>query len=466
MKKMKKVWMVVTILLITVVLSSVMTSRNEGGSRNPAVALWEQITGQDESQQVGNFDFTGQTLSISVSWSTVIEEFAALYMEANPGVTIEINNFDADWGRYMEEIPIQLMAGTADDLIDTMGIDLLDPSTTALLADWFPILRADPDFTEDNFFMNVFDAVSTGDRLFVYPMAFDFITVSANHSVPGLVDALQALDAVSPAALQELYWDFPAPRLLYLHDNHDAMTATTWSIDQFLDFDHRISDFNTPEFVDFITEAHIMTAPGKMFGAISRWTWHSPEPLAEQSQRYYFRQSVPQSYQFMLPFEEDLAFIGQVPFTNNQGQLVITPLSPYALNGRSEPIVQALAWDFLRFMQDPVHFEGDQFMYTMTPVYRPLLHALIAWELPDRISHFEEVYGWRLIGDRTQAVEGVIAAFEGIFQMPMANGVFANREIMGMVNGVMNQFNNGLLSAEQVAAELQERVSLALLELE
>ena len=410
-------------------------------------------------------DFDGQTLSISVTWSMTIEEFAALYMEANPGVRIEINNFDADWGRYMEQVPVQLMAGTADDLIDTMGIDLLDPSTTALLADWFPILRADPDFTEEHFFMNVFDAVSTDGQLFVYPMAFDFTMVSANDAIPGLVDTFLGFDTVSPTILQQLFTDFPEVGPFFLHDNHDAMTALTWNIDRFLDFGGRTSHFDTPEFIDFISGARAMTSPDKMFGATASWTWHSPELLAEQSQRYYFRQSIPQSFQFMLDFEEDLDFIGSVPFTNDQGQLVVTPFFSYALNGRSDPEVQALAWDFLKFMQDPAHFEGNPWMYTMTPVYRPLLHGMLEWELPGRISYFEEEYGWRLTEDRDQAIAGVIDAFESVFELPMANGVFATSAVMGIVSDVMGQFHDGLLTAEQAAAELQNRVSLALLEI-
>jgi len=387
-------------------------------------------------------------------------------MEANPGVTIEINNFDADWERFMEQIPIQLMAGTADDLIDTMGINRMDPSTTALLADWFPVMRADPNFNESDYYMNVFNAVAKDGRLFVFPITFSFDMISANNTIPGLAEAFRGLDTISSGDMQALYRRFPTDNPLFLHDNHDAMTSTIWSIDSFLDFENRTSYFNTPEFIEFITEAEQMTNPEKMFfGGTGSWTWHSPEILEEQSQRYYFRQSIPQSFQFLLPFEDELLFGGHVPFTNEQGQVWITPLLSYALNGRSSPEVQALAWDFLRFMQDPSHFEGQHWVYTLVPVYRPLLHSLLQWELPGRLNYFEEEYGWRLTGSEDQAIAGVITAFDTILQMPMSDTLFANNTVTGIISEVMHQFNDGLLTAEQAADELHNRITLALLEL-
>ena len=450
-------------LLIMIVLA-LAACANDNQEGQPAAASHQ--TAAQENPDEPQMDFAGQTLSIAVTWSNSIDQFAELYMEANPGVTILINNFDGDFERYMEQIPIQLMAGTADDLIDTMGIDEADPSTTALLADWFPVIQAAPNFNEADYFMNVFEAASINGQLFVFPMVFSFDMISANNSVPGLADAFRGRSGISAVGLQELLRAFPSESPLSLHENHDILNATFWGIENFLDFENRTSHFNTPEFIDFLTEAREMTSPEREhIGWMMSQTYHSPEALAEQSQLYYFRQSIPQSYQFMLPFQEELLFSGHIPFTNDRGQLMVSPFFSYALNGRSTPEVQALAFDFLRFMQDPSHFEGDIWMYTMVPVYRPLLRSLLEWELPGRIAHFEEEYGWRLTGSTDQAVAGVIAEFESILQMPMTRTFVANEAVMNIIFEVIGQFDDGLLTAEQAAADLQNRVSLALMEL-
>ena len=469
---MKKRW--ICTLLLTAILVICTTGCGRGNATEQVIQT-DQITEVQTStsepednyqQEATPSDFYGQTLSISISWSQTIEQFAELYMEANPGVTILVHNFNADWQRFAEQIPIQLMAGTADDLIDTFALDRMDPSTTALLADWFPIMRSDPDFNEDDYYMNVLYAMSKGGRLFVFPTVFSFDMISANNSIPGLAETFRGLSTISSGDMQALYRTFPTDNPLFLHENHDSMTSMVWSIDRFLDFENRTSDFDTPEFIEFISEAQYMTNPEKiLFGSSGMLLWHSPDLLEEQSQKYYFRQSIPQSFQFLLPFEEELPFGGQVPFTNEQGQLWVTLFFSYALNGRSSPEVQALAWDFLKFMQDPTHFEGQHWMYTLVPVYRPLLHSLLQWELPGRINYFEEEYGWRLIGSQEQAISNVITEFDRILQLPMADTLFANNAIAIIISEVMAQFNDGMLTAEQTAAELQNRVTLALLDL-
>ena len=466
---MKKRW-IITLLFTLILLIGTASCGRDNAARADIDQVADAQTPANEpendtSQPAASSDFAGQTLSISISWSHTIEQFAELYMEANPGVNILVHNFDTDWERFMEQIPIQLMAGTADDLIDTMAIDRMDPSTTALLADWFPIMRAAPNFNEDNYFMNMLDAVSKDGRLFIFPIHFSFDMISANNRIPGLAEAFRGLDTISSKDMQAMYRAFATDDQFFLHENHDAMTSTIWAIDSFLDFENQTSYFNTPEFIEFITEAKYMTNPEKMFfGGTGSWTWHPPEVLEEQSQKYYFRQSIPQSFQFMLPFEEALPFSGHVPFTNAQGQLWVTPFFSYALNGRSSPEVQALAWDFLQFMQDPTHFEGEHWMYAMVPVYRPLLHSLLQWELPGRINFFEEEDGWRLVGNQDQAIAGVIAEFDKILQLPMADTLLANNAVSGIISEVMHKFNDGLLNAEQAADELHNRVTLTLLE--
>jgi ABC-type glycerol-3-phosphate transport system substrate-binding protein len=253
---------------------------------------------------------------------------------------------------------------------------------------------------------------------------------------------------------------------MFLHENHDALTATIWSLSSFMDFENRTANFNTPEFIAFLTEAHNLTNPAKdFFGGTMGRTWHSPEDLAADAERYYFRPSMPQSYQFMINFEEELAFSGQVPLSNDRGELLIVPFFSYALNGQSSPEVQALAWDFLKFMHDPSHFEGNPWMYSLVPPYRPLLRSFLEWDLPSRLEHWEEVYGWRPVGGTEQAIAGVIESFERILNMPMAEFQYGTNAINDILVEVLTQFNDGLLNAEQAAAEIQNRVTLVLLEL-
>jgi len=99
-------------------------------------------------------DFAGQTLTISYIWDEQnITRFAKMYMQANLGVKIEANSFNGDYNRYEEQVTTRLMAGTADDMLDNWRIHYRDSETNTLLADWYPIMRADPTFSGSDYYI-------------------------------------------------------------------------------------------------------------------------------------------------------------------------------------------------------------------------------------------------------------------------------------------------------------------------
>jgi len=70
------------------------------------VATDDDINSHVEIVNFADIDLYGLTLTISSPWEFQnLELFARLYMEANPSVTITIDNFGGSWLQYAEQAP-------------------------------------------------------------------------------------------------------------------------------------------------------------------------------------------------------------------------------------------------------------------------------------------------------------------------------------------------------------------------
>jgi len=419
----------------------------------------------DESETSDTTPIDEMTLTISTPWVfNGLEEIAEFYMLNSTGVTIEVTTFNNDPALYTEVITARLMAGTADDLMDNIGIDHRNAAINTLLADWFPIMRSDPYFNEADYFMNVFDAASVGGRLFVLPTSFSYDRVAANTAIPELLDVLRQRSTISTSDMMEIHRIFPTSTPMFLHENHDVSFALRWNLHQFIDFENRTAHFDTPEFIEFITEAGDLTAPDKAFGLMHGSPIYDDVYMYDRSQRYLFLTYVNSAHQFLVDFEEEMLFSGYVPLTNDQGQLVVN-FWAYVLNGQSDPEVQALAWDFIKFLQNPRLYEYRHWMLIPMPVYRPLARFFLESDVPGWLHYFEEHYGWQVSGTVEAAVAAAIQRTDSLAHLPMAEINFAGQGVREIVGEVLEQFHDGLITAEQAAADLQDRVTLALAEL-
>jgi len=416
----------------------------------------------EEIISFADIDLYGLTLTISNPWEFQhLGLFARLYMEANPGVNIVIDNFGGFPSIYMEQAPVQLMAGVANDMLESSGFDHRNPSTQALLVDWFPLMLADPHFNEDDFFMNVFESASSSGRLYNLPQFVSFQWVTGNDTVPGVVEMLQQHTTITMNDLLTIHQNAITDTTFYIHQSHDVYNAVILQLDSFMDFDNRIANFNTPEFIDFITVARVTTPPNKQFG----WTFGTGVPDQAITQRYLFQRLSSLNFLVASIYEEQMSFSNPVLVANNSGQLLAEPFSSFLLNGQTSPEIRALAWDFMRFMYDPEIYRQWDLMVPIMPIYRPLLRHGLERELQSTFQFASEWHGLRLTESPEDVVEWKYAIFNEIGHMPMVDTIYITRTMVYIFHEVLEQFHNGLITAEQTATYLQNRISLVLMEL-
>ena len=419
--------------------------------------------------------FYGETLTIAVPHTFHMGPFSEAYMAQNPGVTIELISFDfdGDWQGVREVIGLQLLTGTAPTLIHSIALDHNDPNVTRFLIDWFPFMGADPYFIEENYFMSVFHAAARNNRLYAFPFNFSFRAIAANSTVPGLVDALEGLESVTLLQLMELHRQSPTENPLFMYADFDALTGLSSTLYYFFDLGTQRIDFYNQTFKDFITYAREITNPhsGTDFGWTRSYNALDQETQAVWDQTYMFiRFDASHGFHNFMDFE-DFTFKGATPVTNNQGELIIYPFGGYVLNGQSTPAQQALAWDFIHFILR-AHETLPGLYINLLPVNKDLLRAGLERQIPPRISQMAR-YGWQVYNPNNEpithiineAVEYVHSRIVAVNDIPMvASDV--HTPVWDILLETMENFQIGLLSAEQTAQDLQNRIRLVMMEME
>ena len=411
--------------------------------------------------------FVGETLTIAVGYKDMLQSFAARYMRENPGVTIEIISLEEDiesdesWGSFREQMGTQLMAGSGPILIDAMLVDPLDPRSSGYFADWFPVMRADPDFVESDWFMSVFHAVSVNDKLLSFPTSFSCEMVVANKIIPGLTEALAERESVMVSELVELQRSISTEGQYLFEPSNNIGRIVIWHyLSDFLDFKNGFVDFNNARFIELLNSHKSIIDRDKtvILGDVV-----SPDDEALVGENYPFIFQLATQWQYFLDFEESL-FTELTPIVNKRGELVMIPFESYVLNTNSTNAEQSLAWDFLKFISDA----DNNRLYSMgfQPTNRGQHRSNVERFLPQYID--EWIVGqfmWQLNSPVEDMVEEAIARMSLYAEMPMYNALALPDTIYEVLLNAMIDFDDGLVSAEETAANLQNQVELIMMEM-
>jgi len=436
--------------------------------------------------------FYGETLTVATAFNFNIRRFAQAYMQANPGVTIELIDYSRDAARReegREEIGLQLMTGDAPIMFADFFVNYLNADVARMLADWRPIMNSDPNFIEEDWFMAPFDAMAVDGRLLSFPFEIRYTLLSANTTIPGMTEALEGRTGITYAEALQIYLDLGGPEMgMFMDDNFNVNQAVQLNLSQFLDIPTRHVDFVNDEFIDLITTARRHTDPANNFD----WVMSDVVDLRqieEDSRHYFFRRDNVLNMSIYNIFETENPFGITLPFVNAHGEVMIIPFQGFVLNAGATPAQQALAMDFIRFMmivppldpnlpddaQDPqiVGRRGLQHgMWLMLPLHRSFLEfsvgnnhqSLIRW-------NFTWGNGWRL-RDGMRLVEEwhllseiILEPMQAWGDMPMARSNTAPGFVVDAIEEILRQFHDGLITAEAAANDLQNRITLILMEM-
>lgn len=405
-----------------------------------------------------------KSLTISLCWDFYyVEEAVENFKKNNPDFEVSLTKYSNDTEKYISQVSTALMAGNADDILDGYGINYRDDATVKLLTDFYPLMQADPAYNEDKYFTNVFKALEYEGGLYTFPSNFSFDMVLINNRISDeLTSEFSKLSRLNTFDLIDFYNRAKAENGAdyYIHDGFDVLTAFFTVTSSFIDMENKTCDFNNPRFINFLNDAKNATEPGKAFGYTYSSNSYPPEEEAAKSKKYMFQTVSADVYQYLLDFEEDLVFSNPVPFTDEKGDLRISPLKNFCISAQSKN--KEIAWEFIKFMASEDVFQSENAFIPSLPVYKELLAYKFNTDIPIwTAGYFVDECGWHIKGDVEAQTEKAITKISGFSNMPM---FYTASDLYTIIMDPIEQFNNGNLTAEQLASELQNKVSLALME--
>ncbi|MCL1994798.1 MAG: hypothetical protein FWG63_01170 [Defluviitaleaceae bacterium] len=414
----------------------------------------------------------GTTITMFVVEEPVMGLTAQMYMMQNPGITVNVVNV-MDIGSFSD---------TDFTLIDSRAVDWRSPSVSANLADWFGIMYTDPNFNENDWFLNIFDAMAVDGRLTAFPRAFSFGVAAANSRVADLTDTLAQYNTVTNEDLLVLHERFATEELPYLYFSHNFLNSTIGQIDRFLDIEAGRVEFDNEEFENLLTRISDVSRgeSSESFHELLLRQWlmeFSVEYTENFLDSYLFRQYfVPQSLEPFFHLElVGGGFMGYVPIVDSAGNLLVTHLEPaFVLSSDATSAQQAVAWDFMQFLQNP-----DQGLSTAShtmqhnlPTFKPLFHNMVDTRVQSHVISFLN----QLLGSDHDTIpvnlsmdnpmeyykERITDILYTAANMPMRHIQPFSQTIIDILSEVLADFDNGIISAQQAAERLQSRVSIYL----
>jgi len=400
-------------------------------------------------------------------------------MLENPGVTVQVIPHYAYWydtpfdyGQARLEIATQLMAGSAPTLINSHLVDPFDPRQEVFFYDWYQLMDADPDFNEDDWFMNAFHAFSINNRLYHFPMHFNYSPIISSNSVPGLQEAMASMSGgITLPELMQIHSGFSENHPHYLERNFNSEWIIPYSIDRFVDVEAGWVDFKE-EFIELITHADSITCPDlreRGWGPGLSWMDLSLEEL--YSERYLFHSLGMFQYHYFIDIDGIHPFSVMTPVVNDRGELLIDVYDNYLLNANATPIQKAIAWDFIIFTMQPENLpignQNPHLFSQLQPPNRKLLDFMVREAMRqyfggNRQGRYE--YPW-FPGTVDDAADYMLQRMTTFGEMPMRSTSRLPRVIIEVIEENMGLYYDGLLSAEQTAQILQNQITLVLMEM-
>ena len=390
-----------------------------------------------------------------------IERFTAIH----PDVEIVLNRYNNDWQRYNMQVSAELLAGTADDIIDAALFPFFNFADRGFLVDIYQLMRNDPDFNKDDYFMNVFYGMKYNGGLYAFPTEFGYDVVGVNNMFSDeLVEMFRQYDTISYRQLLDLFLGLPDNGGHFLGFNMDVLNIADANFIDFIDLENNTANFDSDEFIGLIEDAKAATNPQKaMDGELGLRLCGGVIPkarLVEHSYNYLFFLAGSHSLQVFFPHLREEVFTHFIPLTTSNGEIMTHSNHQFLINAASENI--DLAWEFLKFLTT------DEVLNSNISGNIPVKREMVRVSIPPKVENaFNFIATFETAPSESVAdiSEYVIAILDRYNEMPMRDSQnIHDRRLLGILTEIIIEFYHDFLTAEQAATELQNRISVFLME--
>lgn len=347
--KYKRIKSILAVCVIVIILSG--CSRN-GNLDDKLPDLGDQQT----STREGNKALNG-TLTISTVFDGYIDIFAEEFMEMHPDVEIIVERPDDHKVTYMYRMAIDLLSGTATDLIDLSSLDINHKAKSGLLTNLYDFMDNDPDFDKSDYYTNIFEAMEYEDGLYAMPFLFHYDMVHISKPLTKRIDLdYQDYKDISYTEMLDIYEkvrdNHPSSDEFYLMPGVVKESFFKYESVDFFDIETGAVDFDSEEFIQHLEltkELNTVYHPETMEWDFTRVGVGNEDFLKEDFMFAKTQSNAIDMKNMMIEFENT---VDPIPFSSSKGRAPFSNLlSTYAISHNSEN--KELAWEFLKYCISP-----------------------------------------------------------------------------------------------------------------
>ena len=445
---------------------------------------WSLLDGRPENQDEAS-PFYGERLTILTLDQATLNAMrgtASLLMRDNPGAEVELAFMDGEPDDVRERLNVQLMAGAAPMLIQSIITEYPSLRNRNFFVDWLPLMEAHPGFREEEWFMHIFRGLAIDGALYGFTNSISYHYVVANNRVPGLVDALYGRGTLSLNEMLAIFNEKNDPQNpMYMMNMFNPLNAflVFFGMKNFFDYDAEFVNFNNQDFMDFMENALAVSNLNPDMNLISLSQFGNKDFDQMLSYFYFFRPIWPGQLEYLGAFSDEMPFSVPLLLSDDDGNVIINSQNhmSWLLNSGTTPTERALAMEFMLAFAavdaderathaSPFYLSGQWTLFTSHPTKRifeaPITrHRFAGLFVSSIYSGFTRVDGKSLY----ETMNIIYPQIAAVGEMPMTRGFHASSAATDAISElIMEHQLHGTLSLHELARDLQNRVALILLE--
>jgi ABC-type glycerol-3-phosphate transport system substrate-binding protein len=380
------------------------------------------------------------------TWETYINSFHESY----PNVKITLKAEGSPWNSetYRTGVSVEMFSGEAGDLLDLSFLPGPKYAESGLLVEVDSLLENMPGFSWESYYTNVFDAVRYKGGLYYVPYEMDLFGIRLNKLVSDQLDFQEeGRDTISIPELLELCRkanELPGlPEDFYTESGADWTFLSSFEMSSYVQEGNKSASFTSKEFIDYLENLKALPFPQNMRYGM----YGSDQKEFPESQFYGFIALQPigesNAQRYLESAESELVTKYMLTETSLGGKTFET--NAIGITSSCKDLEAATA--FVRFLLDTdIKKEKADLLSWMFPVNRRVNQEILR----------------RSFGTGQEEVVQQMDKWCG--QVDTLMLLQRSPELFAVLQEIMGEYMDGLISPEQCAQKLQERAEIYLQE--
>lgn len=347
----------VSLLLLAALLFSLCACAAQGGQETGG--SYDDLMGElqssnspepEEPKRTLRFWFLGGT-----DVSTAMYNHATAYMALHPDVLIELEPQGYDYDR--EELSVQLMSGQAADVLETYGN--AKELTSGHFLDLYPFMEQDPNFREEDYFMDILTGAETDGKLYGLGTWFSIYGLYAMRKDldPEAAEWFETAETVTYADMIRLYQEVGQAEGLVIYNTFLPTDAFDYYCDSLIDLENKTCNYQNEELKAVLEQALTLPADPRVSysaedGVSAEGMPHSATSIDISEYRnteypyFFYQPRFPRRADFLFPYEGTVFTRPRVVTTASGKGLYLGGTTLSITDSCEDP---ELAWDFIKF---------------------------------------------------------------------------------------------------------------------